>query len=291
MERFLTDKAAKGRRWDIPALAASGLFTAAGVSVVFDRLSAMPDNLFLEILACGITLAAVSAPIWTYLRRRGLQAKAKTIAKCLADSGQSSLTLGALERRTHIRDVEGVVKKLIAKGFLRNVTLDETHGMLRLYGEPEKVAVREAAPVMDTGSAAYNETLREIRALNDRIADYNVSKKIHRIEELTGGIFKLITERPEKAAEARRFINYYLPTTMKLLKSYDLLEEQRYQGENIIASRRQIEGILDKVILAIERQQDKLFQSDALDVEAEIAVLETMMTADGLTGPTHGLRL
>ena len=107
----------------------------------------------------------------------------------------------------------------------------------------------------------------------------------------TGGIFKLITEHPEKARDARRFISYYLPTTMKLLESYSLLEKQRYQGENITASRRQIEGLLDTMIQAIERQQDKMFRDDALDVETDIKVLETLLAADGLTGPEHGLHV
>ncbi len=62
------------------------------------------------------------------------------------------------------------------------------------------------------------------------------------------------------------------------------MEKQRYQGENIRASRAQIDAVLDQIIRAIERQQDKLFQSDALDVETDISVLKTMMSADGLTG-------
>ena len=61
------------------------------------------------------------------------------------------------------------------------------------------------------------------------------------------------------------------------------MEKQRYQGENIRASRAQIEKVLDQIIKAIERQQDKLFQSQALDVETDITVLNTMMSADGLT--------
>jgi len=109
-------------------------------------------------------------------------------------------------------------------------------------------------------------------------------KKINRIEELTGDIFRLIAEKPDRANDARRFMNYYLPTTMKLLEVYSLMEKQRYQGKNISESRVQIEASLDKLIQAIERQQDKLFQADAWDVDAEIRVLETMMTSDDLKG-------
>ena len=83
-------------------------------------------------------------------------------------------------------------------------------------------------------------------------------------------------------------MNYYLPTTLKLLESYSLMEKQSYQGENIRASRRGIEDALGKVVTAIEQQQDRLFRSEKLDVEAEIQVLEKMMESDSLvnTGAT-----
>jgi hypothetical protein len=77
-------------------------------------------------------------------------------------------------------------------------------------------------------------------------------------------------------------MSYYLPTTLKLLESYRLMEKQSYQGENIQAARHRIEAVLDKLVTAAERQQDKLFDAEAMDVEAEINVLETMMASDGL---------
>ena len=86
-------------------------------------------------------------------------------------------------------------------------------------------------------------------------------------------------------------MNYYLPTTLKLLKSYSLMEKQSYQGETIQQSRKKIEDVLATLVHAFEQQQDKLFQSDALDVETDISVLETMMASDGLTEQSRGLHL
>ena len=77
-------------------------------------------------------------------------------------------------------------------------------------------------------------------------------------------------------------MNYYLPSTMKLLESYNLMEDQSYQGQNIRAARRSIEDVLDKLVMAAETQQDKLFRAEAMDVDAEIDALETMMASDGL---------
>ena len=137
----------------------------------------------------------------------------------------------------------------------------------------------------------FEAKLREIRQLNDAIDNEAVSERIDRIGALTASIFRVVREKPERADEVRKFMNYYLPTTLKLLKSYSLMEKQSYQGENIQASRRKIEEVLETLVHAFEQQQDKLFQSDALDVETDISVLETMMASDGLTEQGQGLHL
>ena len=137
----------------------------------------------------------------------------------------------------------------------------------------------------------FENKLREIRHLNDEIQDKAVSDRIDRIGELTASIFRVVREKPEHAEEVRKFMNYYLPTTLKLLKSYSLMEKQSYQGENIQASRKKIEDVLETLVHAFEQQQDKLFQSDALDVETDISVLETMMASDGLLEQQGGLRM
>lgn len=136
----------------------------------------------------------------------------------------------------------------------------------------------------------FEAKLREIRQLNDEIEHTGVSDRIDRIGELTASIFRVVREKPEHAEEVRKFMNYYLPTTLKLLKSYSLMEKQSYQGENIQASRKKIEDVLDTLVLAFEQQQDRLFRTEALDVETDISVLETMMASDGLLKQKDELR-
>ncbi len=148
----------------------------------------------------------------------------------------------------------------------------------------------ETATPRSTGieNEDFEDKLREIRHLNDEIADKAVSDRIDRIGELTASIFRVVREKPERAEEVRKFMNYYLPTTLKLLKSYSLMEKQSYQGENIIASRKKIEDVLDTLVHAFEQQQDRLFRTEALDVETDISVLETMMASDGLLDQQQG---
>ena len=139
-------------------------------------------------------------------------------------------------------------------------------------------------------SDSFESKLREIKALNEAIDDPAVSQRIDRIGELTASIFRVVREKPEHAEEVRKFMNYYLPTTLKLLKSYSLMEKQSYQGENIQTSRKKIEDVLDTLITAFEQQQDRLFRTEAMDVDADISVLETMMASDGLLEQKGGLR-
>ena len=136
------------------------------------------------------------------------------------------------------------------------------------------------APLFE--SSEYDKIIREIRELNDRIADRIISDKIDRIELLTTRIFHLVEERPAMKPQIRKFMNYYLPTTLKLLDSYALLEAQGIEGDNITASKKEIERTMDTLIAGFEKQLDRLFCSQAMDITADVEVLEGMMAQDGL---------
>lgn len=156
--------------------------------------------------------------------------------------------------------------------------------------EPEKAPKPEEKPE-ETASQEKNDTegkdqfgqwITAIREVNDRIDDQVISDKIDRIEMLTVRIFEMVKKRPEKQGQIRKFMNYYLPTTLKLLDSYALLEAQGIEGENITASKRQIEAIMDTLIQGFEKQLDMLFSAQAMDINSDIEVLENMMAVDGL---------
>ena len=155
--------------------------------------------------------------------------------------------------------------------------------------QPQKRKVPDA-PRATPDTDNFEAKLREIRALNDAIKDPEVSERIDRIGELTASIFRVVQEKPEHTEEVRKFMNYYLPTTLKLLRAYSLMEQQSYQGENIQNSRKKIEDVLDTLVRGFEQQQDRLFRTEAIDVEADIKVLETMMASDGLVEPQGSLR-
>lgn len=125
--------------------------------------------------------------------------------------------------------------------------------------------------------------LVEIRAINDEIDDPVMSAKIDRIGEITARILDYQRRNPAATNELQSFLDYYLPTTLKLLRSYERMEEQGVEGENIRAAKARIEDAMDMVVEGFETRLDKLFQADAIDVTSDIQVLEQMLQKDGLS--------
>lgn len=294
MNRYLTEKAVKSSWWEWPVMGISGFMTGIGIHVI--AVDFEFDMSFTAVLALVMFLAMLSWPLLLTLRRRLRRKQAKKLSLCLSRLRNSFVTYGELTRRSGVISPENKLRWMLGKGWVQNIILDDAHACVRVTRDEAAEtppSPSTAAPIITpetaptdlplTGNPEYDEKLRAIRDLNERIDDKAVSDKIDRIEALTADIFQLIAEHPDRSAEIRRFMNYYLPTTFKLLESYSLMEKQRYQGESIRASRGQIEQVLDQILSAIASQQDKLFQSEALDVETDISVLKTMMSADGLT--------
>ena len=89
---------------------------------------------------------------------------------------------------------------------------------------------------------------------------------------------------PAKLPQIRKFMDYYLPTTLKLLNAYDRMDSTGGSGENIDGTKSRVEGIMTTIVAAFEKQLDSLFGSDAMDISTDISVLETMLAREGLAG-------
>lgn len=153
--------------------------------------------------------------------------------------------------------------------------------------EPKKPRkARAAKPAAAQEKDEYQKILDELRRVNDAIPDEEMSDKISRLEAVSTKIFEQAKADPEKLPQMRKFMDYYLPTSLKLLNTYAELDKQGVEGENITESKHRIERTMDTLVKAFETQLDKLFASDALDVSTDIDVMENMLRADGLTGDT-----
>lgn len=123
----------------------------------------------------------------------------------------------------------------------------------------------------------------EIKTANIAIPGQEISRKLDRLEEVTGKIFDYVEIHPGKFTEIRKFTEYFLPTTLKLLEAYRKLDYQTVQGENISSAKAEIEQTMDTINLAFENLLDDLFQDMAMDISTDISVLETMFVQEGLT--------
>lgn len=128
-----------------------------------------------------------------------------------------------------------------------------------------------------------DEFVRKIREANDAIPGEEISAKISRMEILVDRIFDRVEEHPESVDDIRKLMEYYLPTTVKLLDAYEELDSQPVQGDNIISSKKEIEKTIDTLNTAFEKLLDDLFQDTAWDLSSDISVLQMMLSQEGLT--------
>lgn len=190
-------------------------------------------------------------------------------------------TLGYSERR-----VEKDLQKMIEKGYFGGKAyLNVELGYLFRSGEADAAWKRrqeeaEKAPTPKEAEEGYSGILRNIRRANDDIADPILSAKIDRLEEITAKIFRAVEEDPKKRGKIDTFLNYYLPTTQKLLDSYAQFEAAGVEGENLRQAKSRIEATMDSIVKGFEHQLDELYKADAMDVDSDIRVMESMLRRD-----------
>ena len=126
------------------------------------------------------------------------------------------------------------------------------------------------------------EMLAEIRKENDLIPDAELTAQMDQLDDVANRIFRTVAEQPAKAPQIRRFMDYYLPTTLKMLAGYRKMDERQVTGKNAQETRSQIREAMNTVLKAFDKQLDALYQDDMLDLSTDIDVMETMLRQDGL---------
>lgn len=155
--------------------------------------------------------------------------------------------------------------------------------------EPEPEYIPTGNTELDELMLEGREALRQMKELDGHFETFKGAKikpQVQRLEELTEDILEHIEKNPNKASQIRKFMNYYLPTTLKLLNTYSDLLQQSARGKNINATMTKIEGIMGTIVTAFEKQLDSLFQANALDISTDITVLEGMLEREGLASQT-----
>ena len=279
------------------------LCTILGAVFLFAGVTSLPDaisDLFTASSYAGLV------PGWT------IENLISNLA--MTAGGGGALVLGLMLRRA--AKLERQLDKVV--GEQDNIPLDELFAAAGLtYKEGRKVlesaidhgyfgadayidnrtdflVVRGQAPIpappapepepAPTGETRYQSLLRQLRQAGAALTDPALQDKAARLETVSARIFALAEADPAKEEQLRKFTGYYLPTALKLLHTYAQLDGQGVDGENITKTKQSIERSLGLLVTAFENQLDRLFQSDALDVSADIAALEGMLNLDGLSG-------
>ena len=138
----------------------------------------------------------------------------------------------------------------------------------------------EVDPIIEEG----NRALSEMGRLYMSIKDPEIRGKINEIMRITDKITQDAIDDPKDIPQIKKFMNYYLPTTLKLLNSYDRMSSLGIEGENLGRSMKNINEMLDAAIEAYKKRLDSLFENQALDIETDIEVMNTMLAREGLAG-------
>ena len=233
----------------------------------------------IAMLVCGISMERSLRRYHQYLAVMG---------------NREALAIDELARTLgHPRDrVEKDLQKMIDKGYFGETTyLNLELGYLLRSSEADE-ALRKEKQEKETSQQEtskqkpmtdYDVILQNIRDANDRIADEALSAKIDQLESITARIFKAVEADPAKRGKIDTFLNYYLPTTQKLLDSYAEFEAAGVEGENLRQAKGRIEAAMDSIVRGFTHQLDQLYQADAMDVDSDLRVMENMLRRDTAT--------
>lgn len=208
----------------------------------------------------------------------------KTVVKDLRDMISSGIL-----KQAHIDEQEKylMVTKEVYDNYLSAMTSYDARAQVeKMRKEEEEAKEREARgerdPELVKTLKQGEDYIRQIKTANNAIPGEEISKKLDRLEQVSAQIFSAVDKHPEKLPEIRKFMDYYMPTTLKMVNSYHEFDIQPVQGENIIKAKREIEDTLDMINMAFENLSDRLYEADTMDVKADISVLKTMLAQEGL---------
>lgn len=217
--------------------------------------------------------------------------------------GREFCTIEELSVKTGqpVKKIRKKLKSMIQKGMFRNGFIDEqetclivTDGAYQMYRQAQEAKKQremeeelrrqqEKVPKseIDEMIAKGDHYIRIIREANDAIPGEVISQKLDRLEMIVRKIFESVKKHPEQLDEMDKFMEYYLPTTEKLVNAYKEFDALPVKGENVTKSMTEIENTMDTITHAFEQLLDDLFMDTAFDISSDISVLHTMFAREG----------
>ena len=265
----------------ITAIFGISLVTMLGEVIAYGWYSYMMEELF---PMCGFFAGGVAMLVAGQRMKR----RSARIARYLAVMGErgyiSVEELCTVTGKSR-KKIESDLDYMVEKGLLgTGAYLDSGRGIFfrsaDAFADYANATAKKENVTPKEANEGYAGALRAIRSANDRIADPVLSEKIDHLETVAGKIFREVEEHPEKQQQAATFLNYYLPTTLKLLDSYAKFEEAGIEGENLSRAQERIEETMDALIKGFDKQLDDLYRNEAMDIDSDIRVMENMLRRD-----------
>lgn len=288
--------------------------------IVFGAIASVPLFVFSLIflsfkptVGCVFVLFLLAAVFAICFGKSKLQliSRAKRYVKLCGDKMYAEVTDLATQVGISSKKVVRELRKILQKGILPTAHLDAkgTHLMLndaiykqyldaeksRLLLEQQEKDKNQALNAAPDESASKPKTeleqmisegqyyIKKLREMNDLIPGEVISNKLYRLETLLKEIFASVQKEPGQMDRMHKVMNYYLPTTLKLVEAYHEFDKVSNPGEDIVAAKKEIEATLDSINEAFAELLNNLFQDKVFDVTTDAQVLQTMLASEGLT--------
>ena len=160
---------------------------------------------------------------------------------------------------------------------------EEAQAAAKKKEEAESPYSPEVQAIIKEGRVA----MKEMGRLYSSIQDPEIRSKINELMSVSDKIVRDAIDDSSDVPQIRKFLDYYLPTTIKLLNAYDRMGSQEISGENITGSMDRIKEMLDTTIEAYKKQLDALFANQAADIQMDIEVMNGMLAREGLGGKSY----
>ena len=136
-----------------------------------------------------------------------------------------------------------------------------------------------ADQVITTGQ----DMIATIKKENAAIPDQELTEQMNNLSIKCEQIFRTVSESPSKAPQVRKFMNYYLPTTLKMLANYRTMQQRGVSYGAMKEARETTVHGMNLILTACQKQIDNLHRDNMLDISTDIDVLEQMLKRDGFT--------
>ena len=161
---------------------------------------------------------------------------------------------------------------------LKKREIDKKSNKKKLKEEIDNSAKEESESTIKIG----RDYIEQIKTVKNELYREEIFANLDKLENISQQILNQVEKNPQKAQEVNKFINHYLPITIKLINSYEELNNQVVQGDNIKNAKIEIEKSIELINKAFENLLDDLFEDVALDISTDISVLKTLFKQEGL---------